>query len=207
MPRAWSEREKGLVKKSLQQEGKKLFEKYGLQKTTVEEIVRASRISKGAFYLFYPSKEALYFDILETMERELHQKIYGEVPQPGETKRESFRKFLRSVVDVLTTAPLYRQLSSSDYEYLLRKVPEETVNAHVRNDLAETARYFGSWMEKGWMRRVDPQALNGILLSLFYFVMHREDFGGAGFEAARDLWIDMLSTYLIPEEKRGNPVE
>ena len=68
MPKAWSEREKELIKKTLLSEGKKLFEKYGLQKTTVDEIVNAAQISKGSFYIFYQSKEELYFDVLDSIE-------------------------------------------------------------------------------------------------------------------------------------------
>ena len=70
MPRPWSEEEKKIIKKSLIKEGRKLFEKYGLQKTTIDEIVSAARISKGSFYRFYQSKEELYFDVLDEVERE-----------------------------------------------------------------------------------------------------------------------------------------
>jgi len=201
MPKAWSEREKELVKKSLLSEGKKLFEKYGLQKTTVDEIVRAARISKGAFYLFYKSKEELYFDILEAVELEFREKIFSSVFQPGMTRRESFKYFLRQMIELLTTMPIYRQLNSSDYEYLLRKLPEVKLKKHMKSDQEKASQYFGYWMEQGWMKKVDLEALNGLLLSLFYFVMHRDDFEGTNFDAAKELWIDALSCYLILEEK------
>ena len=71
MPRPWSEKEKIVIKKSLTKEARKLFEKYGLQKTTIDDIVSATHISKGSFYLFYQSKEELYFDVLEEVESKL----------------------------------------------------------------------------------------------------------------------------------------
>ncbi|MDY4210978.1 MAG: TetR/AcrR family transcriptional regulator [Treponema sp.] len=34
-----------------------------MKKTTVDELVKRTGIPKGTFYLFYPSKEILLFDI------------------------------------------------------------------------------------------------------------------------------------------------
>jgi AcrR family transcriptional regulator len=201
MPKAWNEREKELVRKAMYEEGRKLFEKYGLRKTTVDEIVRAARISKGSFYLFFDSKEELYFDILEKAELEFKEKLFSEVFTPGKTRRESFRRFLAQMFELLTTMPIYRQLSSSDYDYLLRKLPENALKKHMKHDQDETARYFQHWMEQGWMRKVDMAGLNGLLLSLIYFILHRDDFGEKNFTAARKLWIEMLTTYLVPEEE------
>lgn len=202
MPKAWSKQEKELIKKTLLSEGKKLFEKYGLQKTTVDEIVRAAQISKGSFYLFYGSKEELYFDVLEDTEREFREKLFKNVFQPGKNRRESFKSFLHKMIDLLTTMPLYQQINSSNYELLLRKLPEEKLQKHVQNDLENASKHFEYWMDQGWMRKVDMEALNGLLLSLFHLVMHRDDFGETNFEATKALWIDALASYLITEEDR-----
>jgi AcrR family transcriptional regulator len=42
-------KKKKLIKKSLKKEARRRFETYGLQKTTVDEIVYAANISKGSF--------------------------------------------------------------------------------------------------------------------------------------------------------------
>lgn len=41
-----------------------LFGRYGLEKTTVEDIAREAGISKGAIYLEFPNKEELYVAIV-----------------------------------------------------------------------------------------------------------------------------------------------
>lgn len=201
MPKAWSKQEKEIIRKSLINESMKLFEKYGLQKTTVDEIVRAAGISKGSFYLFYGSKEELYFDVLETVEREFREKVFENVFEPGKSRHESFKSFLSQMIDLLITMPLYQQINSSNYELLLRKLPEKTVQKHVQSDLENASKYFGYWMDQGWMRKIDMEALNGLMLSLFHLVMHRDDFGEINFEATKELWIDALTSYLIIEEK------
>jgi AcrR family transcriptional regulator len=201
MPRPWSEGEKEIIRKTLLSESRKLFEKYGLQKTTVDEIVHAAQISKGSFYLFYQSKEELYFDVLEAVEQEFREKMFENVFQPGTSRRESFKAFLNQMIELLTTMPLYKEINSSNYELLLRKLPEETLKEHIQSDQEDVSKYFAYWMDQGWMKRVDLEALNGLLLSLIHFIIHRDDFEGVNFEATTELWIDALASYLIIEEK------
>jgi hypothetical protein len=67
-------------------------------------------------------------------------------------------------------------------------------------DQENVAKYFVEWMDKSWMRKVDLEALNGLLLALIQFVMHREEFG-ENFETTKDLWIDAISSYLIIDDK------
>ena len=57
MPKAFTDQEKEVLREQLREKGRALFEAHGLRKTSVDEIVRAVGISKGAFYLFYKSKE------------------------------------------------------------------------------------------------------------------------------------------------------
>lgn len=39
----------------------------GMRQTTVDQLVEAAGISKGAFYKFYSSKEMLFLDLLEDL--------------------------------------------------------------------------------------------------------------------------------------------
>ena len=60
MPKAFSEEEKARIRERLLEAGRKRFTRYGLKKTTIEELAGAARIAKGSFYLFFDSKEELY---------------------------------------------------------------------------------------------------------------------------------------------------
>jgi AcrR family transcriptional regulator len=202
MPKAWSKQEKEIIRKNLINKSMKLFEKYGLQKTTVDEIVREARISKGSFYLFYGSKEELYFDVLETVEGEFREKMFENAFKTEKNKRKSFKAFLNQMIELLITMPLYREINSTNYELLLQKLPEKTLKKHIESDQEDISKYFRYWMEQGWMRKVDMEALNGLLLSLIYLVIHRDDFEGTNFEATKELWIDALASYLITEENK-----
>lgn len=56
MPKGFTDREKETIRAQMREKGRKLFEKHGLRKTSVDELTNAVGISKGAFYLFFELK-------------------------------------------------------------------------------------------------------------------------------------------------------
>ncbi len=89
MPKGFTEYEKELIRKRLLEQGQRLFSAYGLKKTNVEEIAKAAGISKGAFYNFYDSKEALFMDVVEQAEIRLRQEILAVIDLPGSSPRRA----------------------------------------------------------------------------------------------------------------------
>lgn len=64
MARSFSEREKEAIRKGLIAACQQSWAQYGYKKTSVDELCRQAGISKGAFYLFFPSKESLFCEVL-----------------------------------------------------------------------------------------------------------------------------------------------
>ena len=64
MPRCFTEREKKNIRRRLQEACKQSWTQYGYKKTSVDELCKQAGISKGAFYLFFESKEALFCEVL-----------------------------------------------------------------------------------------------------------------------------------------------
>lgn len=71
MARSFSEREKENIRKSLIDVCKQCWTQYGYKKTSVDEICKQVGISKGAFYLFFESKEALFCEVLCSVQHEI----------------------------------------------------------------------------------------------------------------------------------------
>ena len=42
-----------------------LFARFGLRKTTMEEIVRRANVAKGTFYKYFSNKEVLFLEVVE----------------------------------------------------------------------------------------------------------------------------------------------
>lgn len=54
------------------------FRDHGYHETTVDSICVAAGISKGTLYWYYPSKQAVFVDILETWAREIMAELYKQ---------------------------------------------------------------------------------------------------------------------------------
>lgn len=197
MPRAFNEKEKESIHHKLLVEGKELLEQHGLQKTTVEDVTHACGISKGAFYLFYRKKEDLFFEICESVEKEYRKSIFKNVFRDGLPARESFKKFLECVFQKFSETPLLRSISQGDFDYMMRSLPKETINAHHSHDDNFSKEFYMSWKAQGVFREADPKGFAGLLKLLFYLILHKEDYEESEFYATKELYIDMLCNYLI----------
>ena len=149
MPRGFTEREKEHIRAGLLEKGQALFSAHGLRKTNVEDLTRAVGISKGAFYLFYDSKEELFFDIIKQFEQEFRGAIFGERRRPGEPARQRVKALLLRALTAWKSHPLLRSFGGEEYEYLLRKLPQERMQAEILDDDAFTAELIAQWEREG----------------------------------------------------------
>src|SRR5664279_3041314 len=88
MPKGFTDEERELLKARLLDQGQKQFSAHGLKKTSVEELAAAAGISKGAFYLFYESKESLLMDVVEQAEERYRLEVLSAVDLPGLSPRD-----------------------------------------------------------------------------------------------------------------------
>lgn len=71
MARSFTEQEKENIRKNLQDSCKQSWTQYGYKKTSVDELCKQAGISKGAFYLFFESKEALFCEVLCSVQEQI----------------------------------------------------------------------------------------------------------------------------------------
>lgn len=71
MARSFTEREKENIKRNLQEVCKQSWTQYGYKKTNIDDLCKQVGISKGAFYLFFESKEALFCEVLCSVQEQI----------------------------------------------------------------------------------------------------------------------------------------
>ena len=196
MPRAFSEEEKEIIRRQLREQGERLFEAYGLRKTTVDDITRAVGISKGSFYLFYDSKEELLLEILEQIESDLRDSILEYTVRPQEKARQSVSAILKSYLLTWDAFPLLRKLDKSDFDYLARKLPAERVQAHADSDREFVDNFVEKLQRDGIAVRVPARVVTNLLKSLFFVEVHRDDLGEADYMECMEILVDLVAGYL-----------
>jgi AcrR family transcriptional regulator len=109
---------------------KKMFGRYGLQKTTLDEIAYMARVAKATIYNYFGSKDSVYLEVLRREANEIVEKVSSSVSQevlPGDKlialARAKFR-YMRKAINILN-------LDREGIEKLLPKA------GSIRNELFE----------------------------------------------------------------------
>jgi AcrR family transcriptional regulator len=183
----------------MRENGKKLFEKQGLRKTSVEELAQAVGISKGAFYLFYESKEELFMEILESLETDFRARIFDFSVSAKENARELLAKLLKRTLLTWEQYPLLKDLSMSDYEALTLKLSPERVQAHVRQDDEFVNDFINRIKREGIHVKASPRLVSNLMKSLFFVGLHRNDLGST-YEETMEVLADLVARYVVEGE-------
>lgn len=194
MPKSFSNKEKEIIQKSLLREGKRLFGTYGLKKTGIEDITKAVGIAQGSFYLFFHSKEELFYEIVELEENIIKERLLSELQQLENTTEEHFKKFFTLPFEMLETNPIMTQLyNGNTYEILFRKLPEEKLTGHKNRDYAILLPIIKCWQSKGILSDEEPETVAGLIRSLFLLSLHKKELGENTFENTIKLFVKLIN--------------
>ena len=199
MPRAFTAEEKARIRTALLVAGSEQFATFGVRKTNIADLCAAAGISKGAFYLFFESKEDLFFELLEQFETAFRRQLLAAAAQPQENPKESFKQMLRESLDLLETHPLLRAIAGDELPYLLRRVSPERLAANFQGDSRAVAELLSYYRAHGTMQDENPEVIAGLLRALFFVRMHRAEVGEAVFPAVMEMLIDMTADRLVGE--------
>src|SRR4051794_38420909 len=202
MPRGFTDTEKQAIQEQLMQAARERFARYGLRKTSVEELARAAGVSKGAFYLFYGSKEELYFDVMEQVESEIQDDLLEAVRRSGEPSLESFKRFIADALGILKTHPFFSGVADEDYQYLLRSIPPERLQRGISEDEAFAARLVAAWEDKGLHISQEPGMVSAVLRALVFVSLHSADFQSDVYPQMMDLLVDGAAERLVTGSAR-----
>jgi len=199
MPKGFSEHEKELIRARLIQEGYQQFSAHGMKKTSIEELAAAARISKGAFYLFYESKEALFMDVVEEAERRSRQEIFAAIDRPGPTPRARLLGVLQAGFAMLNTIPMLQFFTGSDYDLLLSRVPPEKVREHLASDRLFLDELVSRCQQAGLPIRVRPEQIASLLYPLVLSSMHAAELSRNNFGGSLDGLLELVAAYCLGE--------
>lgn len=201
MPKAFSDHEKETIRLQMREKGKRLFEKQGLRKTSVDELAEAAGISKGAFYLFYDSKEELFLEILEQLETELQTGILQFTIQPKADSRKNVSKMLKSFLLSWDAYPLLKNFGKSDFEYLARKIPPQRIQQHAQRDTDFTSDFIRKIKREGITVKASPRVVSSLIKSLFFINLHREDLGSSEYEESISVLAELVAGYIVGDQQ------
>jgi TetR/AcrR family fatty acid metabolism transcriptional regulator len=100
-------RDKELTRERILEAAEKLFAEKGFHETAMDEIVRAANVSKGGVYFHFPSKEELFFALLDKLADALQREVQREIAR----RRGAVAKIQGALEVVLRTLTSQRHLA------------------------------------------------------------------------------------------------
>ena len=174
MATAFTEQEINIIVLRLKEAARQCAGTIGVRKTTVDQLSVAADISKGAFYKFYPTKEALFFELLEDM----HTEIY-EASSMILQNNASLPPAQRAAEAVLAACRKMEESGMMDFmerdvPYLLRKIPAEVQEKHYHSDEIHIKEML---LNAGLEPCGGMELAAATIRGLFLTVSHRDEIG------------------------------
>ena len=203
MPKGFSETERSEIEKALIECGTQMFGKYGLKKTSVEEITKAVGIAQGTFYRFFVSKEALFFRIMEIEEQKLREKMVQQIDFLNGDVKENLKRMIKWGFALIEENEVIRHLFlQNEFEALYRKLPKEFIEEHIQSDADFMLSMIVQWQQNDRIQQEDPNVIVGVLRSLFLLPLNKSIVGEAIYPQAVDLLVDFVVEGLVRKAQR-----
>ncbi len=176
MPKVFTKEKRLAIREQLQTAGLELFGRHGLYRTTVDMLVNASMIAKGSFYSFYPSKEYLYLDCLETVRDRIMQEHTLPLLSAADVPDVAIRKLLEKTIDLPRTFPILEDLWMHRTQSALRASIEQSGYSlpqalSVGHDWAMITSH---WKQRGYSFDINPRQLHEMDQALLLLAVQRD---------------------------------
>ena len=130
MATAFTTEEKEAIRKKLHEVARECLQRYGVKKTTVDQMAAMVDISKGSFYNFYSSKEMLFFAVLEEYQIDVMNRLTEQLGMETKIDTNRLVQLLYDFYQDFRYSFMYTIFKNHEMELLIRKLPKEAITNH-----------------------------------------------------------------------------
>ena len=177
MPRAFTGTEKDEIRAKLLETGLACFTRYGLKKTTIEDLVKPVRISKAAFYHFFPSKEALFAELLLERFPAMQRRIVERSLRATKNTREAIVRFQQELVKEMEADELIQPIivNPSELEQVIHGVPDGMRGVANLDLGGPVFEWIKDAQARGEIIAGDPEVVGSMLGLVKFLPTHQDD--------------------------------
>ncbi len=146
MPRAFTDQERQRIRDRLCRPGGTSSRGEAFARPRCEQLAREAAISKGAFYLFFPSKEALLLAVIEEFETQFQQRLEAQVVA---APHEAVRMLLQAALNARDENPLMELALAEETIGVLRTMTPEQQEAFLNRDVEMVTGILGHLATQG----------------------------------------------------------
>ena len=142
---------------SILETAKRMFARYGLKKTSIDEVARAASVAKGTIYSYIGTKDMVYLEVLNQEVDGIIEGISSAVERES-SPTEKLAVFVKSKFRCMRQAAVILGLDRDGLEKLLPSV-EGLRNDFFEREVMIITSILKEGVEKGVFRRIEDHSL------------------------------------------------
>ncbi len=198
MATAFTAEEKEVIRKKLHKVAKECLQRYGVKKTTVDQMAAMVDISKGSFYNFYSSKEMLFFAVLEEYQIDVMDRLTEQLGMEDKIDTNRLVQLLYDFYQDFRYSFMYTIFKNHEMELLVRKLPKEVItNHHLIDD-----RMVKKIVSRINIREnVSVEIVSALFRTIAMTILHIEEIGEEQFDTTLKLVIQGIIEQITKEDR------
>ena len=198
MATAFTTEEKEVIRKKLHKVAKECLQRYGVKKTTVDQMAALADISKGSFYNFYSSKEMLFFAVLEEYQIDVMDRLTEQLDMEAKIDTNRLVELLYDFYQDFRYSFMYTIFKNHEMELLVRKLPKEAItNHHLIDD-----RMVKKIVSRINIREnVSVEIVSALFRTIAMTILHVEEIGEKQFDTTLKLVIQGIVEQITKEDR------
>ena len=198
MATAFTSEEKEVIRKKLHKVAKECLQRYGVKKTTVDQMAAMVDISKGSFYNFYSSKEMLFFMVLEEYQIDVMNRLTEQLGMETKIDTNRLVQLLYDFYQDFRYSFMYTIFKNHEMELLIRKLPKEAItNHHLIDD-----RMVKKIVSRINIREnVSVEIVSALFRTIAMTILHIEEIGEEQFDTTLKLVIQGIVEQITKEDR------
>ena len=198
MATAFTSEEKEVIRKKLHKVAKECLQRYGVKKTTVDQMAAMVDISKGSFYNFYSSKEMLFFTVLEEYQIDVMNRLTEQLGTETKIDTNRLVQLLYDFYQDFRYSFMYTIFKNHEMELLIRKLPKEAItNHHLIDD-----RMVKEIVSRINIREnVSVEIVSALFRTIAMTILHIEEIGEKQFDTTFKLVIQGVVEQITKEDR------
>ena len=199
MATAFTAEEKEVIRKKLHEVAKECLQRYGVKKTTVDQMAAMVDISKGSFYNFYSSKEMLFFTVLEEYQIDVMNRLTEQLGMEAKIDTNRLVQLLYDFYQDFRYSFMYTIFKNHEMELLIRRLPKEVItNHHMIDD-----RMVKEIVSRINIREnVSVEIVSALFRTIAMTILHIEEIGEKQFDTTLKLVIQGVVEQITKEDRQ-----
>ena len=198
MATAFTTEEKEVIRKKLHKVAKECLQRYGVKKTTVDQMAAMVDISKGSFYNFYSSKEMLFFAVLEEYQIDVMNRLTEQLDMEAKIDTSRLVELLYDFYQGFRYSFMYTIFKNNEMELLIRKLPKEAITNHHLIDDRMVKKIVSRINIK---ENVSVEIVSALFRTIAMTILHIEEIGEKQFDTTLKLVIQGIVEQITKEDR------